>query len=214
MYRHAPGHPVHRPPHRRPSRSSARRFLRLAGYSLALLALLGGTAAWQGDGVAAAPKPPSSTSTSHPETTTTSPVSNSLALKYSYANGSAQISWSPPASSSKNPITGYIVGVIPTYTDRLPDPQARSVIETVGPDVRKASITGLLEDCHQRYSITVTPQTATGTEDPAATPSFRPSGIVSKGDPPYVVVLLDGINEAQPGFTFDPYNPTEDGQPS
>jgi hypothetical protein len=89
------------------------------------------------------------------------------------------------------------------------------VQRTVPASSRSATFGGLLEDCHQRYKFSVVALTtggldaAGGFSKPAFSLDFRPSGYVARGkEPPYVVILIDGIAEAQPGFTMDPYQPT------
>jgi hypothetical protein len=129
-------------------------------------------------------------------------------------NGSAKVSWQPPSTTGSSPITGYVVTATPTYNDRRPRPQAGSVSEAVDSSTLSVTIPGLAEDCHQVYVVSIAAQNAAGRGAAAASSPFRPSGIVIPGqDPPYVVILLDGINEAQPGFTMDPYHPTQ-GTPS
>jgi len=139
---------------------------------------------------------------------------NPQSLHLSYGNGQAQLSWSPPTDSGGSRVNGYVVTLRPTYSDRLPNPSAPGTSTTYPASVDAVSVTGLLEDCHQRYSLSVAARNAAGTGAPATASSFRPSGIVTAGQPPYVVILLDGINEAQPNFAFDPYHPTADGLPS
>lgn len=70
---------------------------------------------------------------------------------------------------------------------------------------------GLVADCHQTYTLSVAAENAAGVGTPVKAAPFRPSGIITPGtEPPYVVILLDGIKEAQPGFSMDPYKPTLD----
>lgn len=132
-------------------------------------------------------------------------------------NGRATVHWSSPSSGPA--VLAYRVTLTPTYNDRLPAPNlgpyGGAVSRTVGPTVRSWHFAGLLEDCHQRYHVTVSTLTATGLTGSVTSRSFRPSGIVpSSGSPPYVVILLDGVAESQPTFTVNPYLPTTDGVPS
>jgi hypothetical protein len=128
-------------------------------------------------------------------------------------NGSATISWTAPITGA---VTGYRVSLIPTYTDRVPAPNLGpngGVVSDLLPATARAhTFSGLLEDCHQRYEMTVQTVTASGPSPPVTTQSFRPSGHVAQGQaPPYVVVLVDGILSQSPGFTMNPYQPMKDG---
>ncbi len=135
-------------------------------------------------------------------------------LRVTPENGSAEVSWLPP-NTGANLVSGYIITATPTYTDRVPSPNAGSFSTVVNSPTLSWKIPGLLEDCHQRYSISVSAENGVNVGPPAISDSFRPSGIVMPGaTPPYVVVLLDGINESKPQETFDPYRPTLDGVPS
>jgi hypothetical protein len=125
------------------------------------------------------------------------------------ANGSATISWTAPITGA---VTGYRVSLIPTYTDRVPAPNLGpngGVVSVLLPATARTYTFGdLLEDCHQRYQMLVQTATAGGLSPPVASQSFRPSGIVAQGHaPPYVVVLVDGIDSPEPGFTMNPYDP-------
>jgi hypothetical protein len=88
------------------------------------------------------------------------------------------------------------------------------VSQKVAATSHSVQFTGLLEDCHQRYQIQVSAETARGSGGWATSSSFRPSGIVTPGKtPPYVVILVDGIASQQPGFVMNPYYPvTPPGQ--
>jgi hypothetical protein len=126
------------------------------------------------------------------------------------ANGSATITWSAPASGGE--ITGYEVDLQPTYTDRVPKPDLGAnggAQEFMAPaSAGSHTFTGLYEDCHQRYTMSVRALTANGPSETISTASFRPSGyVVPNQDPPYVVVLVDGIDSVQPGFAMNPYQP-------
>ena len=128
----------------------------------------------------------------------------------SIENGKVKVSWTHVNSSDGAAVTGYEVRAKPDGTDRVPlpsleTPPAQRVSAT---DPPSANISGLLPDCHQRYQVVVTPETNAGSGPPAISRPFRPSGIVSPGRPPYVVILLDGIGESKPGFTMNPYDPT------
>ncbi|MBV9280014.1 MAG: alpha/beta fold hydrolase [Chloroflexi bacterium] len=130
-------------------------------------------------------------------------------------NGSVVVAWRPPTSDGGSPITGYVVTATPGYTDRLHGPKAEVMTKDVGATTLSWDFQGLVEDCHQRYAISVAAENAAGV-GPAATgttmdgsTTFRPSGVVVPGKaPPYVVILLDGISESKPGFTMNPYHPT------
>jgi len=131
-------------------------------------------------------------------------------------NGKVTVSWTRVKTSGGAAVTGYHVMAEPYGTDRVPPPrlvtpQAQRVPATVS----QLTISGLLADCHQLYQVVVTPATGAGSGPAAKSPVFRPSGIVETGKPPpYVVILLDGINESQPGFRMNPYKPTLDGNAS
>jgi hypothetical protein len=126
------------------------------------------------------------------------------------ANGSATITWSAPTSGQA--VTGYLVDLDPTYTDRVPKPDlgpnGGTQEHTVPASARSDTFTGLYQDCHQRYQMSVRALTADGQSEAVSTSSFRPSGyVVPNQDPPYVVVLADGIDSVQPGFEMNPYQP-------
>ncbi len=126
-------------------------------------------------------------------------------------NGSATISWTAPITGA---VTGYRVSLIPTYTDRVPvpnlGPNGGVVSDLLPATARGYTFSGLLEDCHQRYKISVQTVTAGGLSSSVTTQSFRPSGYVAQGQaPPYVVVLVDGILSHSPGFTMNPYQPSQ-----
>jgi hypothetical protein len=131
------------------------------------------------------------------------------------ANGSATVTWQDPGGT---PATGYRVTLYPSMTDRVPRPNlgrnGGMIQVTVSASTRSYTFANLLVDCHQRYEIAVETTTQSGLSQPVYTPSFRPSGIVAAGqDPPYVVVLVDGIRSQSPGFTLqDTYDPTPPGE--
>jgi predicted esterase len=135
------------------------------------------------------------------------------------ANGAVTVSWQPPATAGTCAITSYVVTATPTANNRLPAPSAVSVFSSsLPPSYTSAQLKGLIADCHQAYSISVTPMMG-NVPGPAGTwsPWVRPSGIVQPGDPPYVVILLDGIGESKKGFISNPYAPNDllqDGVPS
>jgi len=140
-------------------------------------------------------------------------------FSYSYANGNASVTWQTPPSPGTSPIIGYSVTFESNYpgaNDRLPTPPGEGGGIFVSASTRSVSYGNLLEDCHQRYYIEIQPENSEGIGEASFSYSdFRPSGNVIQGQaPPYVVVLLDGIGESQPGFTMDPYKPTLDGLPS
>jgi hypothetical protein len=153
----------------------------------------------------------------HPFTGIASPTSVQEAdiTRVTPANGSATISWTAPITGA---VTGYRLSLIPTYTDRVPAVQ-KGVWEGGAPNggvvsvllpatARTYTFSGLLEDCHQRYEMSVQTVTTGGLSPSVTTQSFRPSGIVAQGHaPPYLVVLVDGIMSQSPGFTMNPYDP-------
>lgn len=125
-------------------------------------------------------------------------------------NGKVTVSWTRVKTSGGAAVTGYDVMAEPYGPDRVPPPRLVTPPAERVPAANSKPITisGLLEDCHQRYQVVVTPETNSGSDPPVTSRSFRPSGIVNPGRPPYVVILLDGIGESKPGFTLDPYHPT------
>jgi hypothetical protein len=134
------------------------------------------------------------------------------ALSVAPDNGGANLDWQS-ASPGAAPVTHYLVTVTPSSNDRLPKPNpapSKQVI-TLSATAQSYALSGLIEDCHQRYDVSVTAENANGRGPAAKSQGFRPSGIVTPGvEPPYVVILIDGINETQPVFNFDPYYPTLD----
>jgi hypothetical protein len=141
----------------------------------------------------------------HPFSGIASPTS----VQEADTNGSATISWTAPITGA---VTGYRVSLIPTYTDRVPapnlGPSGGMVSDLLPATARSYTFSGLLEDCHQRYEMSVQTVTAGGLSPSVTTQSFRPSGIVAHGHaPPYVVVLVDGIMSQSPGFSTNPYDP-------
>ena len=131
-------------------------------------------------------------------------------------NGSVDVTWQPPATGA-NLVTGYEITATPFYNDRVPAPNAGTLQFFLNsPTTLSTDVQGLVEDCHQRYVISVSAQTGTSVGPAATSDSFRPSGIVtaSTTGPPYVVILLDGVAELKPGFTLNPYQPTLDNTPS
>lgn len=133
-------------------------------------------------------------------------------------NGTVTVSWARPAGSAVDSITGYRVTVRPAGNDRVPGPPPDTITpppKLVPVTTSSITISGLLEDCHQLYQVVVRPETGAGADAPVMSRVFRPSGIVERQQPPYVVILLDGIGEFKPGFTMDPYDPTnKDETPS
>jgi Fibronectin type III domain len=141
----------------------------------------------------------------HPFSGIASPTS----VQEADTNGSATISWTAPITGA---VTGYRVSLIPTYTDRVPapnlGPNGGVVSDLLPATARTYTFSGLLEDCHQRYEMSVQTVTTGGLSPSVTTQSFRPSGIVAQGHaPPYVVVLVDGIVSQSPGFSMNPYDP-------
>ena len=148
-------------------------------------------------------------------TSTALKPSSPTRLQVTPANGSVTVRWSPPKSDGGSPITGYVIGVRPFYTDRLPDPGATWVLRTVPASQTSVNVVGLVADCHQRYKVRVVAKNKYRSGLVVTSRSFRPSGIISQGKPPkYVVILIDGINEAKPWFRMNPLQPTLDGEPS
>jgi hypothetical protein len=142
-------------------------------------------------------------------------VSAPTNLSVSDSNGEVTAAWKPPPIHNGSTIIGYTVTAEPTANDRRPQPKSSAISLPVSASTPSAHLPGLIEDCHQRYVVTVAADTAAGQGNAATSASFQPSGIVMPGKaPPYVVILLDGINEAQPGFTMNPYKPTASGTPS
>ena len=144
-------------------------------------------------------------------TSTSSPggIAAPVAVSDTYTDGSATVTWRAPAGTA---VTGYRVTLYPTLNDRVPAPSLGAnggmVRVAVGPGTTRYTFSNLLADCHQRYDVSVQTMTAGGESAPVFTPSFRPSGTVVPGqDPPYVVVLVDGILSQAPGFTMNPYAP-------
>jgi hypothetical protein len=136
------------------------------------------------------------------------------------SNGGATVTWEPVTATSGCAITNYVVTAMPLTSDRIPAPSIGTPSIVCPGDPRcssptSATFSNLLMDCHQRYAISVYAEDGALVGPPATSDGFRPSGIVVQGKaPPYVVILLDGIAESQPGFTMDPYAPTLDGNPS
>jgi hypothetical protein len=131
-------------------------------------------------------------------------------------NGSVHVTWQPPATGAAL-VTGYEITATPFYNDREPPPNAGALdFSFNSPTTLSTDVQGLVEDCHQRYTISVSAQNGSSLGAAANSQSFRPSGIVTAGAaPPYVVILLDGIAEFKPGFTLNnPYQPTLDNTPS
>jgi hypothetical protein len=121
------------------------------------------------------------------------------------------VTWQPPATGA-NLVTGYEITATPDLNDRLPGPHAGTVVQDFNdPTKLSRDIQGLVEDCHQLYRISVAALNGTTVGLTTASSLVRPSGIVEPGqDPPYVVILVDGINSIEPGFTDDPYKPSSD----
>jgi len=158
-----------------------------------------------------------------PATVTTgncSPTSAPTLNSVTPFNGGVSVSWQPVTAASGCTITNYVVTAMPTYNDRVPAPSVGTESASCPGDPHCTSATSavfrdLLMDCHQRYSVSVYAEDGNLVGPPAISNSFRPSGIlVHSGSPPWVVILIDGINESQPGFTVNPYQPTLDGNPS
>ena len=128
------------------------------------------------------------------------------------ANGTVKVSWARTSSSAPSRITSYLVTAKPSGNDRVPAPAAKTVSVSAAATSLNATLDGMVQDCHQVYTIGVTP--IMGSTRGATAfwhQSVRPSGIVSRVPPAQVVVLLDGVLESKPGFQMDPYKPTLDG---
>jgi hypothetical protein len=135
-------------------------------------------------------------------------------LQVTPLNGQADVRWFPPATNA-NLVTGYTITAQPVGNNRVPQPIVAATVHTNKASELSVLMKPLLADCHQLYKVSVR-ATSAGGDGPAATSSlFRPSGIVAQGkEPPYVVILLDGIAESKPYFNFNPYQPTRDNTPS
>jgi hypothetical protein len=149
-----------------------------------------------------------------------SPTSAPVISSLTPFNGGVAVSWQPVTAVSGCAITNYVVSATPTTNARVPMPPAGTISIVCPGDPRCTSPTSaifsnLLADCHQRYAISVYAEDGALVGPPVTSDTFRPSGIlVPSGSPPYVVILLDGVAESQPGFTVNPYQPTLDGNPS
>ena len=107
------------------------------------------------------------------------------------------------------------MAAVPWGNNRLPAPSATPSTRTAVASVTSATLGGLLTDCHQVYTISVTPMMGSVPLPRVSWPNpVRPSGVVSPTEPNRVVILLDGIRESKPQENFDPYHPTGDGMPS
>lgn len=138
---------------------------------------------------------------------------NSIDVAVVPTNGGVRVEWHAP--SDERGLTGYVVTVVPSGSDLNPQPQVPLRSISAGPHANAVEVpSGLEADCHQLYKVDVAAMTRTGRGASGVSRVFRPSGIVSPGRPPYVVILLDGIGESKPGFTMDPYHPTQGGPPS
>jgi len=128
-------------------------------------------------------------------------------------NGSVTVSWKPPMAGPQP--TGYRVHLISYSNDRSDAPSVSPIIRSVDANTLSVVLDRLLQDCHQEYAVLVSTLTASGEGDSATSAPFRPSGIIDPSrPPPTVVILLDGISEAKPGFRMNPYAPTDIGPPS
>jgi hypothetical protein len=135
-------------------------------------------------------------------------------LQVTAGNGYVDVAWSPPAIGA-NLVTDYVVRASPIYNNRLPQPFASPVMAIDPPtSPLKTRLSGLLEDCHQMYQISVGTTSSSGVGPLATYPPVRPSGVVEPGAPPFVVILLDGIGESKPYFSMNPYHPTQNEIPS
>ena len=130
-------------------------------------------------------------------------------------NGSASLQWQPPAKPGSSPITGYVLTATPYANfDYYATPQVvTTTVPGTGSGPQIGTITGLLMDCHQEYSFTVSAVNAGGAGPPSAygtaflpkqpsppdatgsPPHFRTSGVVAQrnNQPPVVVVTVEGF---------------------
>ena len=165
-------------------------------------------------GVAALPLTTSSAAapTATSPTAGGSPLPSITLTNVALGNGSITASWTPL------PVyTSYVVAATPQATNRA-SPPAVAIASTPPPGApgsitgSSGTVGGLVEDCHEVYSVSVTPYSGNFAGPTATWDSWeRPSGIVqsSPASPPYVVILLDGIGESKQGFTFNPYIPND-----
>ena len=126
-------------------------------------------------------------------------------------NGSVHVTWQPPATGA-NLVTGYEITATPSGNDRMPAPNAGAVVQDFNdPTKLSTDIQGLVEDCHQLYTDQRRCAKRSDGRPDNGFLGCRASGIVETGqDPPNVVILVDGINSMEPGFTDDPYKPSSD----
>jgi alpha-tubulin suppressor-like RCC1 family protein len=115
------------------------------------------------------------------------------------ANGSAYVSWNPPAQDGGSPIAGYTVHASSS------DIGAALVTVKVGGTVTSTRVYGLTSNCHSTYSFTVTATNAKGTGPPGGqSEDIRPSGVYS--DPPTnVVIAIRGVQNS--ATALHPWNP-------
>ena len=131
------------------------------------------------------------------------------------ANGSVTVSWRPAINGSNSDVTAYTVTAAPAGNNRVPKPVSQAVSVSVPGNETTARLSGLLADCHQVYSLTVTPVVGGSAQASSIWPvDVRPSGVVSATPPRQVVVIIDGISESERGFSMNPYKPTLNGTPS
>jgi hypothetical protein len=149
-------------------------------------------------------------------------------LKVTLGNANATLSWQPPANNNGAPIQSYTAVAQPVYNNRLscnpdgshcnplPLPPTLSITcpgslwcNGGGSPATSATFNNLLADCHQLYRFGVYATDANGSSTTTYSDQLRPSGIVAAGkQPPYVLILLDGIGESKPFFGMNPYQPT------
>ncbi len=126
--------------------------------------------------------------------------------------GYIDVSWSPPARSGSSAITKYAV-VVAEDNSNGSGTQDSYQSQFVSAPTTTLRVSGLKQDCHQRYTVTVAAINGAG-QGPSwgASAPVRPSGFVPSSEPKLVIVLLDGVESFHDAATFNPLGPvTTDG---